>query len=82
MKTEWVVIAFLFIILGIVWAGFICLDKKIDKIAEEQGKINSISYETNKEQSAAIRQLKTDAEIIMDIAISGEYCGDGMNDED
>ena len=64
-----------------VWIGFIALDRKIDKALDEQGKINRISYETNKEQSAAIRQLKTDSEILMNIAINQDYCGDGMNDD-
>jgi len=75
------VVAFLLIILSMVWIGFITLDKKIDKAIDEQGKINNVSYELNKEQSAAIRQLKTDSEILMNIAINQDYSG-GLNDNE
>lgn len=64
-----------------VWIGFIALDKKIDKALDEQGKINRVSYEMNEEQSAAIRQLKTDSEILMNIALYSDYYEESDNDE-
>ena len=81
MKINWAVISLLLVILSMVWIGFIALDRKIDKVLDEQGKINRVSYETNEEQSAAIRQLKTDAEILMNIALYSDYYEESDNDE-
>lgn len=81
MRIKWAVISLLLVILSVVWVGFIALDKKIDKALDEQGKINRVSYETNEEQSAAIRQLKTDSEILMNIALYSDYYEESDNDE-
>lgn len=53
---------------------FIALDKKIDKAIEKQGEINQSSYLINKEQSESIRLLKTDTNILLNIAINNDYC--------
>ena len=78
---KWVVFSLLLVILSMVWVGFIALDKKIDKALDEQGKINQVSFETNEEQSAAIRQLKTDSAILMNIALYSDYYEESDNDE-
>ena len=71
---KWVVVVLLGIILVLNWVGFLALDRKIDQALERQGKINECSYETNKEQSESIRLLKTDTQILMNIAINNDYC--------
>lgn len=71
---KWVVVVLLCIILVLNWFGFIALDKKIDQVVERQGKINECSYQTNSEQSESIRLLKTDTQILMNIAINNDYC--------
>ena len=71
---RWVVVVLLVIILVLNWIGFITLDKKIDNALEQQGKINECSYQTNSEQSESIRLLKTDTQILMNIAINQDYC--------
>lgn len=68
-----VVVVMLVIILALNWIGFIALDKKIEQALKQQGEINQTSYLVNKEQSDTIRLLKTDTQILMDIAINGEY---------
>ena len=71
---KWVVVVLLGIILVLNWVGFLALDRKIDQAIERQGEINECSYETNREQSESIRLLKTDTQILMNIAINNDYC--------
>ena len=74
MEIKWVaVFTMLLIILLQVWVSFITLNKKIDKALEQQGKINQVSCEINKEQSEKIRLLQTDASILMNIAINQDF---------
>ena len=74
MNEKWVVVILLAVILVMNWVGFIALDKKIDRALERQGEINECSYQTNSEQSESIRLLKTDTQILMNIAISQDFC--------
>lgn len=74
MELKWAVLFVCFAILFMTLIEFIALDKKLDKAIEQQGEINQSSYLVNKEQSESIRLLKTDTNILMNIAISGEYC--------
>ena len=74
-----VIISLLVLILVFVWCGFLMLDRKIDKELKRQAEINQTSYITNKEQSENIRVLKTDTQILMNIAVNGDY---GMGEED
>ena len=74
MEFKWVcVFLMLLLILLQVWVSFITLDKKIDKAIEQQGEINQVSCEVNKDQSEKIRLLQTDANILMNIAINQSY---------
>lgn len=73
MEIKWVVLFVCFAILVMTLIEFIALDKKIDKAIEQQGKINQTSYLINKEQSESIRLLKTDTNILMNIAINQDY---------
>lgn len=73
MEIKWAVLFVCFAILVMTLIEFIALDKKIDKVVERQGKINECSYQMNKEQSESIRLLKTDTQILMNIAVNGEY---------
>lgn len=74
-----VIISLLVLILVFVWSGFLMLDRKIDRELKRQAEINQTSYLTNKEQSESIRVLKTDTQILMNIAVNGDY---GMGEED
>jgi len=74
-----VIISLLVLILVFVWSGFLMLDRKIDRELKRQAEINQTSYITNKEQSKSIRVLKTDTQILMNIAVNGDY---GMGEED
>ena len=76
---ESVIISLLVLILVFVWSGFLMLDRKIDRELKRQAEINHTSYLTNKEQSESIRVLKTDTQILMNIAVNGDY---GMGEED
>ena len=73
MEIKWAVLFLCFAILVMTLIEFIALDKKIDKALEQQGKINQVSCEINKEQSEKIRLLQTDADILMNIAINQDY---------
>jgi hypothetical protein len=68
-----VVVVLLLVILVLNWAGFVALDKKIEQALKQQGEINQSSYLVNKEQSESIRLLKTDTNILMNIAVNGEF---------
>lgn len=70
---KWAIIFLLGLILLLDWVGFITLDKKINRALGQQEDVNQSVYDTNKEQSKAIRLLKTDSEIIMRLLIEGEY---------
>lgn len=70
---KWAIIFLLVLILLLDWVGFITLDKKINRALGQQEDVNQSVYDTNKEQSKAIRLLKTDSEIIMRLLIEGEY---------
>lgn len=70
---KWAIIFLLVLILLLDWVGFITLDKKINRALGQQEGVNQSVYDTNKEQSKAIRLLKTDSEIIMRLLIEGEY---------
>ena len=70
---KWAIIFLLVLILLLDWVGFITLDKKINRALGQQEDVNQSVYYTNKEQSKAIRLLKTDSEIIMRLLIEGEY---------
>lgn len=73
MEIKWAVLFVCFAILIMTLVEFIALDKKIDKAIERQGKINERSYQTNREQSESIRLLKTDTQILMNIAINNDF---------
>ena len=73
MEIKWAVVFLLFAILVMTLVEFIALDKKIDKALEQQGKINQVSCEINKDQSEKIRLLQTDANILMNIAINQSF---------
>ena len=73
MEIRWAVLFLCFAILVMTLIEFIALDKKIDKALEQQGKINQVSCEINKEQSEKIRLLQTDANILMNIAINQDF---------
>ena len=73
MEIKWAVLFLCFAILVMTLVEFIALDKKIDKALEQQGKINQVSCEINKEQSEKIRLLQTDASILMNIAINQDF---------
>lgn len=73
MAERVVVVVLLLIILVLNWAGFVALDKKIEQALKQQGEINKSSYLVNKEQSESIRLLKTDTNILMNIAVNGEF---------
>lgn len=74
MEVKWAVLFVCFVILFMTLIEFIALDKKIDKAIQRQGEINQSSYLVNKEQSESIRLLKTDTNILMNIAINQDYC--------
>lgn len=73
MEIKWAVLFLCFAILVMTLVEFIALDKKIDKALEQQGKINQVSCEINKDQSEKIRLLQTDADILMNIAINQDF---------
>lgn len=73
MAERVVVVVLLLVILVLNWAGFVALDKKIEQALKQQGEINQSSYLVNKEQSESIRLLKTDTNILMNIAVNGEF---------
>ena len=73
MEIKWAVVFLLLAILVMTLVEFIALDKKIDKALEQQGKINQVSCEINKDQSEKIRLLQTDASILMNIAINQDF---------
>lgn len=73
MEIRWAVLFLCFAILVMTLVEFIALDRKIDKALEQQGKINQVSCEINKEQSEKIRLLQTDANILMNIAINQDF---------
>lgn len=73
MEIKWAVLFLLLAILVMTLVEFIALDKKIDKALEQQGKINQVSCEINKDQSEKIRLLQTDADILMNIAINQDF---------
>lgn len=73
MEIKWAVLFLCFAILVMTLVEFIALDKKIDKALEQQGKINQVSCEINKDQSEKIRLLQTDADILMNIAVNQDY---------
>lgn len=73
MEIKWAVVFLLLAILVMTLVEFVALDKKIDKALEQQGKINQVSCEINKDQSEKIRLLQTDADILMNIAINQDY---------
>ena len=73
MEIKWAVVFLLLAILVMTLIEFIALDKKIDKALEQQGKINQVSCEINKDQSEKIRLLQTDASILMNIAINQDF---------
>lgn len=74
MELKWAVLFICFTILVMTLVEFIALDTKIQKAIELQEEINRCSYQVNKDQSDSIRLLKTDTQILMNIAINNDYC--------
>ena len=73
MEIKWAVLFMCFAILVMTLVEFIALDRKIQRAIEQQGEINQRSYYVNKEQAESIRMLKTDTQILMNIAVNGDY---------
>ena len=74
LELKWAVLFICFTILVMTLVEFIALDTKIQKAIELQEEINRCSYQVNKDQSDSIRLLKTDTQILMNIAINNDYC--------
>ena len=73
VEIKWAVLFMCFAILVMTLVEFIALDRKIQRAIEQQGEINQRSYYVNKEQAESIRMLKTDTQILMNIAVNGDY---------
>ena len=74
-KWLWIISFYLgLMILLVTFFEFKALDQKIEKAIEKQNQINQKMYEIAENQGRSIRLLQTDTEILMNIAINGEYC--------